>query len=149
MQQRYLIAAAAAVSLFSVGSLQQGAAAAVSPAPSISFQPGNPVQDGSTVTVRTSDFPADSELDVFQCNGAAAPNVVCSTAAPLTLVSNQAGAASGTTTLSRKFDGTDDQGEPVAIDCAVSQECVLVAVTVDQDDEFSAVTKLSFSTDQR
>ncbi|WP_432074157.1 enediyne antibiotic chromoprotein [Streptomyces wuyuanensis] len=119
-------------------------ASAAPSAAAVSVTPSSGLSDGAAVTVDASGFGADETLSVSECAGTPGTDtLVCDVAGIRQLTTDAAGAGSTTITVQKLFQGQDQAGNPVTVDCAtVAGGCFIGATNQAQS---YATAAISFS----
>ncbi|MGW0205991.1 enediyne antibiotic chromoprotein [Streptomyces sp. NPDC003233] len=118
--------------------------ASAAPSAAVAVTPSSGLSDGATVTVEVTGFGADEGVSVSECAGTPGTDtLVCDVAGIKQLTTDTAGAGSTTTTVNKTFQGRNQSGTPVAVDCATVAGGCFVGAT-DQARSY-ATAAISFS----
>ncbi|RJQ75869.1 enediyne antibiotic chromoprotein [Amycolatopsis panacis] len=102
--------------------------------------PSTGLADGATVSVAVSGFGAGQNVFVTECAGAAA-TLVCNVDGISQLTTDAAGAGSTTTKVAKSFQGKDQSGKPVTVDCTtVAGGCLIGASNEAQERATAAIS---------
>jgi hypothetical protein len=119
-------------------------ASAAPSAPGVAVTPSTGLADGATVTVDVTGFGAGEPVSVSECAGTpGTDSLVCDVAAIKQVTTDSAGAGSTTTTVHKTFEGQDQSGNPVAVDCATVPGGCFIGAT-DQAQTYTTAA-ISFS----
>ncbi|MFC4607892.1 enediyne antibiotic chromoprotein [Streptomyces maoxianensis] len=119
-------------------------ASAAPAAAGVAVTPSTGLSDGARVAVDVTDFGAGEAVSVSECAGTpGTASLVCDVAGIKQVTTDAAGAGSTTTTVKKTFQGQDQSGNPVTVDCAtVAGGCFIGAS--DQAQAY-ATAAISFS----
>lgn len=117
-------------------------ASAAPTAPGVTVTPSSGLSDCATVTVAVTGFGAGEEVSVSECAGTPGTDtLVCDVAGIKQLTTDTAGAGSATTTVRKTFQGQDQSGNPVTVDCAtVAGGCFIGATDQAQNHATAAIS---------
>jgi hypothetical protein len=114
-------------------------ASAAESAAGVTVTPSTGLSDGQAVTVAASGFGADETVYVTECAGdPAAGTLVCDVAGITQFTTDATGAGSTTTAAKKTFDGLDQTGNPVTVDCGTVDGGCLIGVSNEAQDRATA-----------
>ncbi|MFE9774089.1 enediyne antibiotic chromoprotein [Streptomyces sp. NPDC005931] len=119
-------------------------ASAAPTAAGVAVSPSSGLSDGATVTVDVTGFGAGEAVSVSECAGTPGTDtLVCDVAGIRQLTTDSAGAGSATITVKKTFQGQDQSGNPVTVDCATVAGGCFIGAT--DEARTHATAAISFS----
>jgi hypothetical protein len=108
----------------------------------VTVTPSTGLADGQTVTVAATGFGANEAVFVTECAGdPAAGTLVCDVAGITQFTTDATGAGSTTTTAKETFQGQDQSGNAVTVDCTtVAGGCLIGASNEAQERATAAIS---------
>lgn len=108
-------------------------------APGVTVTPSTGLTDGQSVTVAASGFGASQTVYATECAGdPAAGTLVCDVAGITPFTTDATGAGSTTATAKKTFQGQDQAGNAVTVDCTTVAGGCLIGVSNEAQDRATA-----------